>query len=90
VVQVHYIDALIQLINENFATDRSAILPATEAHYKNTLGEMCSTLLFVVVYCLCLLFFLSPFRCFTSLSLAYIRSRQQSPETKEKFSAIQL
>jgi hypothetical protein len=39
VIQVHYIDALIQLINENFATDRSAILPATEAHYKNTLGK---------------------------------------------------
>ncbi len=39
IIQVNYIDALIQLINENFNTDRSAILPATEAHYKNTLGK---------------------------------------------------
>lgn len=38
IIQVQYIDALIQLINENFSTDKSAILPATEAHYKNTLG----------------------------------------------------
>lgn len=42
IIQVNYIDALIQLINENFNTDRSAILPATEAHYKNTLGKPAS------------------------------------------------
>jgi hypothetical protein len=39
VIQVSYIEALIQLINENFSTDKTAILPATEAHYKNTLGK---------------------------------------------------
>jgi hypothetical protein len=55
-IQVQYIEALIALINETFTTDRSALLPGTEAHYKNT--------------------------------LAYIRSRQQSPETADKFAAI--
>jgi vacuolar protein sorting-associated protein 35 len=38
VIQVQYIVGLISLINETFAADRSAVLPATEAHYRNTLG----------------------------------------------------
>lgn len=57
VIQVQYIVGLVSLINETFAADRSAVLPATEAHYRNTLG--------------------------------YIRSRQQQPETAEKFAPIQ-
>jgi hypothetical protein len=39
-VQVQYIAALIGLINETFAADRSSVLPATEAHYRNTLGNL--------------------------------------------------
>lgn len=38
VIQVQYIVGLISLINETFSADRSAVLPATEAHYRNTLG----------------------------------------------------
>lgn len=57
VIQVQYIVGLISLINETFSADRSAVLPATEAHYRNTLG--------------------------------YIRSRQQQPDTAEKFGPIQ-
>lgn len=37
VIQVQYISGLIALINENFSADPSAILPATQAHYRNTL-----------------------------------------------------
>lgn len=38
VIQVQYIVGLISLINETFAADRSVVLPATEAHYRNTLS----------------------------------------------------
>lgn len=35
---MQYIVGLISLINETFAADRSVVLPATEAHYRNTLS----------------------------------------------------
>jgi vacuolar protein sorting-associated protein 35 len=38
-ITVNYISALIKLINETFASDPSTILPATQAHYRNTLGK---------------------------------------------------
>jgi vacuolar protein sorting-associated protein 35 len=40
VITVNYITGLIRLINETFSADSSAILPATQAHYRNTLGKL--------------------------------------------------
>ncbi len=79
IIQVQYISGLIALINENFSSDPSAILPAVKVHYQNTLGNHCFSISSSHSYLLLLLF---------AGYLAYIRSRQESPDTTEKFSAI--
>ena len=39
VIQVNYISGLIKLIKETFESDPASMLPATQAHFKNTLGK---------------------------------------------------
>jgi hypothetical protein len=88
VIQVRYLSGLIALINEQMGAEDEGAAPAggqpsmgssVRAHYRNTLGELNS-----VWNNSCLHILIIPF------SVEYIRNRQRSPETAEKFSAIQM